>query len=41
MEVEAVERSPMYLPSSAAVAPHIALQQCDYSFGNGGSDKFC
>jgi len=29
MEVETVERSPMDLPSSAAIAPHIALQQCD------------
>jgi hypothetical protein len=41
MEVETVEGSPMDLPSSAAIAPCIALQQCDHSFGIGGNDKFC
>jgi len=41
MEVETVEKSPMDLPSSAAIAPCIALQQCDHSFGIGGNDKFC
>jgi hypothetical protein len=41
MEVETVEGSPVDLPSSAAIAPRIALQQCDHSFGNGGNEKFC
>jgi len=41
MEVGTVERSPMCLSSSTAVAPCIALQQCDHSFGNAANGKFC
>jgi hypothetical protein len=31
----------MGVPSSAAIARRISLQQCDNSFGSGGKDKFC